>query len=60
VISVRITCESLETASNSSVADEPLLCVVKGTGEALNHLETYKKSILIIKNHCQKKMLKYK
>src|ERR1035437_3504844 len=28
------------------VADEPLLCVAKGTGEALNHLDTYKKSIL--------------
>jgi len=28
------------------VADEPLLCVVRGTGEALNHLDTYKKTIL--------------
>ncbi len=34
------------TGVKARVADEPLLCVVKGTGEALNHLETYKKSIL--------------
>jgi rod shape-determining protein MreB len=34
------------TGVKARVADEPLLCVVKGTGEALNHLDTYKKSIL--------------
>ncbi len=34
------------TGVKARVADEPLLCVIKGTGEALNHLETYKKSIL--------------
>ena len=34
------------TGVKARVADEPLLCVAKGTGEALNHLSTYKKSIL--------------
>lgn len=34
------------TGVKARVAEEPLLCVVKGTGEALNHLETYKKTIL--------------
>lgn len=34
------------TGVKARVAEEPLLCVIKGTGEALNHLETYKKSIL--------------
>ncbi len=34
------------TGVKARVADEPLLCVVRGTGEALNHLETYKKSII--------------
>jgi len=34
------------TGVKAKVADEPLLCVIKGTGEALSHLETYKKSIL--------------
>lgn len=34
------------TGVKARVADEPLLCVVKGTGIALNHLDTYKKSIL--------------
>lgn len=34
------------TGVKARVADEPLLCVVRGTGEALNHLETYKKTIL--------------
>ena len=28
------------------VADEPLLCVVKGTGIALENLEVYKRSIM--------------
>jgi rod shape-determining protein MreB len=31
------------------VAEEPLLCVAKGTGVALDHLDSYKKSILSIK-----------
>jgi rod shape-determining protein MreB len=31
------------------VAEEPLLCVAKGTGIALEHLDSYKKSILSIK-----------
>ena len=34
------------TGVKARVADEPLLCVARGTGEALNHLETYKKTIL--------------
>ncbi len=34
------------TGVKAKMADEPLLCVAKGTGEALNHLDTYKKSIL--------------
>lgn len=34
------------TGVKAQVADESLLCVAKGTGEALNHLDTYKKSIL--------------
>ncbi|MBI2452972.1 MAG: rod shape-determining protein [Parcubacteria group bacterium] len=29
------------------IADEPLLCVVKGTGVVLENLETYKRSIMI-------------
>ncbi len=31
------------------MAEEPLLCVAKGTGVALDHLDSYKKSILSIK-----------
>jgi rod shape-determining protein MreB and related proteins len=31
------------------IADDPLLCVVKGTGIALDNLESYKKSILATK-----------
>lgn len=31
------------------MAEEPLLCVAKGTGIALDHLDSYKKSILSIK-----------
>ncbi len=31
------------------VAEEPLLCVARGTGIALDHLDSYKKSILSIK-----------
>lgn len=34
------------TGVKARVAEEALLCVAKGTGEALNHLDTYKKSIL--------------
>jgi rod shape-determining protein MreB len=34
------------TGVKAYVADEPLLCVARGTGEALNHLETYKKTII--------------
>ena len=34
------------TGVKAHVADEPLLCVAKGTGEALNHLSKYKKAIL--------------
>lgn len=34
------------TGVKAHLADEPLLCVAKGTGEALNHLGTYKKTIL--------------
>ena len=30
----------------AAVADEALFCVAKGTGVALEHLDTYKKSIL--------------
>jgi rod shape-determining protein MreB len=29
------------------VADDPLLCVAKGTGIALDNLETYKKTIVL-------------
>jgi actin-like ATPase involved in cell morphogenesis len=28
------------------IAEEALLCVAKGTGVVLNHLDTYKKSII--------------
>jgi rod shape-determining protein MreB len=31
------------------VAEDPLLCVAKGTGIALDHLDSYKKSVLSIK-----------
>ena len=34
------------TGVKAQVADEPLLCVAKGTGIALEHLETYKKTII--------------
>ena len=34
------------TGVKAKVAEEPFLCVAKGTGEALNHLDTYKKSII--------------
>ncbi len=35
-----------KTGVKARMADEPLYCVVRGTGEALNHLDTYKKTIL--------------
>lgn len=34
------------TGVKATLADESLYCVVKGTGVALEHLETYKKSII--------------
>ncbi|MFC1756988.1 rod shape-determining protein [Patescibacteria group bacterium] len=34
------------TGVNASVADEALLCVAKGTGIALEHLDVYKRSIV--------------
>ena len=34
------------TGVKARIADEPLLCVAKGTGIALEHLEVYKKSVL--------------
>ena len=35
-----------ETGVSAHIAEEPLLCVVKGTGIALEHLEVYKRSIM--------------
>lgn len=40
---------SVATGVSSYVADEPLLCVAKGTGIALENLESYKRSILSAK-----------
>ncbi|MBU1039184.1 rod shape-determining protein [Patescibacteria group bacterium] len=37
------------TGVSAYVADEPLLCVAKGTGVALDNLESYKRSILSTK-----------
>ncbi|MEX0919019.1 MAG: rod shape-determining protein [Candidatus Paceibacterota bacterium] len=34
------------TGVKANVADDPLYCVARGTGVALEHLETYKKSII--------------
>ncbi|MFA6354960.1 MAG: rod shape-determining protein [Candidatus Paceibacterota bacterium] len=34
------------TGVKARVAEEAILCVAKGTGEALNHLDTYKKTII--------------
>ena len=34
------------TGVKAQVADEPLFCVARGTGIALDHLETYKKAII--------------
>lgn len=35
-----------KTGVKARVADEPLYCVVRGTGTALDHLDTYKRSII--------------
>ena len=35
-----------ETGVPAHIAEEPLLCVVKGTGIALEHLDVYKRSIM--------------
>ncbi len=35
-----------KTGVKARVADEPLYCVVRGTGVALDHLDTYKRSII--------------
>ena len=35
-----------KTGVRARLAEDPLYCVVKGTGVALEHLDTYKKSIL--------------
>lgn len=35
-----------ETGVQAHIAEEPLLCVAKGTGIALEHLEVYKRSIM--------------
>jgi rod shape-determining protein MreB len=40
---------SQSTGVPTYVAEEPLLCVVKGTGIALDNLESYKRSILATK-----------
>ncbi len=34
------------TGVKAKLADDPLYCVAKGTGIALEHLNTYKKSII--------------
>ncbi|MFK5282324.1 rod shape-determining protein, partial [Lacticaseibacillus paracasei] len=34
------------TGVKANLANDALYCVVKGTGEALNHLDTYKKTII--------------
>ena len=34
------------TGVKARLADDPLFCVVKGTGVALDHLDTYKKTII--------------
>lgn len=34
------------TGVKATLADDALYCVAKGTGEALNHLDTYKKAII--------------
>lgn len=35
-----------KTGVRATLADEPLLCVAKGTGTALDHLDVYKKTVL--------------
>ncbi len=36
----------LKTGVKASLAEDPLFCVVKGTGIALDHLDVYKKAVL--------------
>ena len=38
-----------KTGVKATLAEDPLFCVVKGTGVALDNLESYKKSILASK-----------
>jgi len=35
-----------KTGVKAAVAEDPLFCVVKGTGIALEHLDVYKKTVL--------------
>ena len=35
-----------ETGVSAHIAEEPLLCVAKGTGIALEHLDVYKRSLM--------------
>jgi rod shape-determining protein MreB and related proteins len=35
------------TAVSCYIADDPLVCVVKGAGAALENLEQYKRSVLL-------------
>lgn len=35
------------TGVKARLAEEPMLCVVKGTGEALEHLDVYKRALLL-------------
>lgn len=35
------------TGVRARLAEEPMLCVVKGTGEALEHLDVYKRALLL-------------
>lgn len=37
---------SEKTGVKTKLAEDPLFCVAKGTGEALNHLDIYKKSVI--------------
>jgi rod shape-determining protein MreB len=36
----------LKTGVKAKLAEDPLFCVVKGTGIALEHLDVYKKTVL--------------
>ena len=35
-----------KTGVKATLAEDPLFCVVKGTGIALEHLDVYKKTVL--------------